>query len=302
MPSCMDHNRSPMPRIPATGPWPAFLPEQALLQIAGEERREAGRLHFSEALLFLLRHVSHPQLSELADWACGEPGNLHTSQISHMRNNKVRMLGTKAVDALGRINQTAWVHRHQPQLLARLGTAPLTPRIKELLEAYQPLLHPHTEEPIGAGELMAIYLGYLRLPIEIPRSLSTEEAELLCGLIGEWLDGQISQRGLGFREAARRVQEAWEGEPAGAERLVRVIGGMDDYSPRQLAEEWERISTAANQALALDQGPWELADALLGLARQQNQKGPVAEVTSIAKARRRRAAAKEATGLRQPQQ
>jgi hypothetical protein len=31
---------------------------------------------------------------------------------------------------------------------------------------------------------------------------------LLCGLIGEWLDGQISQRGLGFREAARRLQEA----------------------------------------------------------------------------------------------
>ena len=83
-----------------------------MLQLSGAERREAGRLHFGEALLFLLRHVSHPQLSELADWACNEPGNLHTSQISHMRNNKVRMLGTKAVDALGRINQAAWVHRH----------------------------------------------------------------------------------------------------------------------------------------------------------------------------------------------
>ena len=45
-----------------------------------------------------------------------------------------------------------------------------------------------------------------------PRSLTPEEAELLCGLIGEWLDAQISQRGLGFREAARRLQEAWEGE------------------------------------------------------------------------------------------
>jgi hypothetical protein len=138
---------------------------------------------------------------------------------------------------------------------------------------------------------MAIYLGYLRLPIEIPRSLTPKEAELLCGLIGEWLDGQISQRGLGFREAARRLQEAWEGEQAGAERLVRVIGGMDDYSPRQLIEEWERISAAAIEVLALEQGPWELADALLELARQQ--KRPVATVTPIARARRRRSTARE---------
>ncbi len=284
------YKRVPVPAAAASTPWPAFLPEEKLLQISGAERREAGRLHFSEALLFLLRHVSHPQLSELADWACNEPGNLHTSQISHMRNNKVRMLGTKAVDALGRINQAAWVHRHQPQLLARLGTAALTPRLEGILAAYQPLMDPASQAPIGAGELMAIYLGYLRLPIEIPRSLTTEEAELLCGLLGEWLDGQISQRGLGFREAARRLQEAWEGERAGAERLVRVIGGMDDYSPRQLTEEWERISAAAIEVLALEQGPWELADALLELARLQ--KRPVATVTPIARARRRRSTAK----------
>ena len=272
--------------------WPAFLPEQVLLKTSGAERREAGRLHFSEALLFLLRHVSHPQLSELADWACNEPGNLHTSQISHMRNNKVRMLGTKAVDALGRINQAAWVHRYQPELLQRMGTAPLTPRIEGILAAYQSLVDPISNEPLGCGEFMAIYLGYLQLPIELPRSLTPEEAELLSGLIGEWLDGQISQRGLGFREAARRLQSLWEGEPAGAERLVRVIGGLDDYSPRQLAEEWERISAAAAELLALEQGPWELADALLGLARQQGQKRPVAAVIPITKTRRHRATGK----------
>lgn len=196
---------------PATS-WPDFLPERVLLETSGEQRREAGRLHFSEALLFLLRHVSHPQLSELADWACNEPGNLHTSQISHMRNNRVRMLGTKALDALGRINQAAWVHRHRPQLLDSLGTGPLTSRLEGILAAYQPLLDPISQEPLGSGALMAIYLGYLRLPIEIPRSVTPEEAELLCCLIGEWLDGQISQRGLSFREAARRLQEAWEGE------------------------------------------------------------------------------------------
>jgi hypothetical protein len=74
--------------------------------------------------------------------------------------------------------------------------------------------------------------------------------------------------------------------------LVRVIGGMDDYSPRHLIEEWERISAAAIEVLALEQGSWELADALLELAREQNQKRPVATVTPIARARRRRSTAK----------
>jgi hypothetical protein len=101
---------------------------------------------------------------------------------------------------------------HQPELLSRTGTAALTPRLEGILTAYQTLVDSTSQAPIGAGELMPIYLGYLRLPIEIPRSVTPEEAELLCCLIGEWLDGQISQRGLSFREAPRRLQEAWEGE------------------------------------------------------------------------------------------
>ena len=60
------------------------------------------------------------------------------------------------------------VPRHQPELLSRLGTAALTPRLEGILAAYQPLVDSTSQAPIGAGELMAIYLGYLRLPIEIP--------------------------------------------------------------------------------------------------------------------------------------
>ena len=246
-------------------PWPAFLPEASLLASDGEQRREAGRLHFSEALLFLLRHVSHPQLSELADWACHEPGNLHTSQISHMRNNKVRMLGTKALDALGRINQAAWIHRYRPECLEHLGCGPLSPRLRQLLEAYQPLLDPISQEPLGCGGFMAIYLGYLRLPIERHRSLTAEEARQLAGRLGEWLDGELSARGWGFREASRRLQQAWTGEKAGAERLVRVIGGLEDYGAKQLAEDWERIAVAAATVLERDDlDPWRLAEILLG--------------------------------------
>ena len=44
----------------------------------------------------------------------------------------------------------------------------MTPRLEGNLAAYQPLVDSTSQAPIGAGELMAIYLGYLRLPIEIP--------------------------------------------------------------------------------------------------------------------------------------
>jgi hypothetical protein len=131
---------------------------------------------------------------------------------------------------------------------------------------------------------MAIYLGYLRLPIELARSLSPREAELMAGLIGEWLDGALSARGLGFRAAARRLQLAWPGEKAGAERLVRVIGGLEDYSARQLAEDWERIAIAAAAVLEEPKDPWALADELLTAAKAAKAAEQAAEQAAGAKA------------------
>ena len=194
------------------GEWPGCLPPPEQFAIPGPERREAGRLHFTEALIHLLRPISHPQLSELADWACNETGNLHTSQISNLRNNKTRMLGTRSVDALGRLNQAAWILRQRPELMEQLGTAPLTPRITSILEVYDPLLHPQTQLPLGSGEFLSLYLGYIRLPIEAPFVLRPEEKELLAERIGIWLDEQLSAKGLSFREASKRLRLAWSGE------------------------------------------------------------------------------------------
>jgi hypothetical protein len=252
-----------MPPSAKSKAWPAFLPVQELLLVPGEERREAGSLHFSEALLVLLRYVSHPQLSDLADWACNEAGNLHISQISHMRNNKVRMLGTKAIDALGRANQMAWVARQRSDLLPKLGTAAMTPRIQMILKAYQPLLHPTSQEPLGAGDFMALYLGYLRLPIELQRSLSLSQAEQIAGVLGDWLEGELGARGLSFREASKQLQAAWGGEASGAKRLVRVLAGLEDYSPRQLADDWVAIGQALLTVLERGGDVWGLADGLL---------------------------------------
>ena len=243
--------------------WPSFLPESDLLRRSGEERRKAGHAHFSEVLMALLHPVSHPQLRELAEWACAESSTLHTSQISLMRNNKTRMLGTKVIDALGRLNQLAWVAARHPELLPLAGCAPVTPRIQRLLAAYQPLLDPTSQEPLGSGALLEIYLGLRRQPIEWPRKLSLEEAEGLAGRLGDWLEAELRARDLSFREASRRLQQLWEGEAAGARKLVRVLAGLEEYTAKQVADGWERIAGALLSLLELQPDIWAFADGLL---------------------------------------
>jgi hypothetical protein len=44
---------------------------------------------------------------------------------------------------------------------------------------------------------------------------------------------------------------------------VRVLAGLEDYGARQLAEEWERIATAAQTVLGQPADPWRLADELV---------------------------------------
>jgi hypothetical protein len=244
--------------------WPACLADPEQLALPGALRREAGRHHFTEALNHLLKPISHPQLSDLADWACNESSSLHTSQISHLRNNKMRMLGIKSVDALGRVNQAAWIFRHRPELMDRLGTAALTPRIEAILEVFAPLLNPKTQLPLGSGEFLYLYLGYIRLPIEPPLILGQKQKELLAERIGIWLDHQLSAKGLSFRDTSSRIRLAWSGESAGADRLVRVIGGLEEYSARDLAGEWERIAMTAATVLERPLTPRSLAEELLG--------------------------------------
>jgi hypothetical protein len=67
----------------------------------------------------------------------------------------------------------------------------------------------------------------------------------------------------GFRAGARR----W---PAAADRCDQQLLG-DAARPRRTGDR----RSYRRQAQQLEQGPWELADALVELARQQSQKRPV---------------------------
>lgn len=227
----------------------------------GETRREAGRIHFTEALGFLLRGVSHPELTLLADWACNEEGNLHTSQISHLRNAKMRMLGVKALDALGRINVAAFVFKtDRSGQFRQLGTATTTARVEEILKRYEPLVHPVTGAPLDAGDLMLLYLGYLELPIRPLFELAPDVAEVLAQRIGPWVGNLIEERGFRYRDALTQLRQNWTSDRSGAERFSGAVAGMSDYSPADLARDWSAITAAVGDLIDDELDPRSLAE------------------------------------------
>lgn len=253
-PPPVPHSRTP-PTVKGAEDWPPFLPPEKLLRLEGEQRREAGRKHFQAVIELLLAPLSAPLLSELADWACNEPGCLHTSQISHLRNGKKVMLGNKAVEALGRINQAAWVARNRPWLLERLGTAPLSERIEGLVRRTYPLLHPISGHPLGPGDFLAIYMGSLRLPEAEEAALSAEQAQQLALRLGPWLDQALLERGLSLRMAWETLQELCPGDGELVGRLLRVVAGFEECDPTWLAVVWEELQPALSQLLGREIGP-----------------------------------------------
>jgi len=234
--------------------WPPFLPPEKLLRLEGEQRREAGRKHFQAVIELLLAPLSSPLLSELADWACNEAGCLHTSQISHLRNGKKVMLGNKAVEALGRINQAAWVARNRPWLLERLGTAPLSERIEGLVRRTHPLLHPISGQPLGPGDFLELYMGSLRLPEAEEAALDPEEAQDLALRLGPWLDQALLEKGLSLRMAWERLGELCPGDGELVGRLLRVVAGFEDCDPTWLAVSWQTLQPALSELLGREIG------------------------------------------------
>ena len=85
------------------------------------ERREAGRVHMSATMIHWLARNdwSHPTFVALANWAMNEDAVMHTSQASHIRNGKTRMIGLKSLDAFGTINLAVWAYHNNKKLLKK---------------------------------------------------------------------------------------------------------------------------------------------------------------------------------------
>lgn len=220
----------------------------------GDQRREVGRSHFTAVLGFMLKDVSHPEMALLADWATNEPGCLHTSQLSHLRNQKMRMLGVKSLDSLGRINTSIHALKTDRKGSFRaMDTATTTARIEEIVERFDPVLHPQTGLPLDAGDLMMVYLGYLELPELVPAAAVDDQAMAkAASKIGSWVEEQLSERGLKFRDGLQLIKDKWTGSDAGRDLFCQVVAGMAEYSTEQLRVDLEPIAATISSLIDED--------------------------------------------------
>ncbi len=228
----------------------------------GDQRREVGRSLFTSVLGFMLKDVSHPEMALLADWATNEPGCLHTSQLSHLRNQKMRMLGVKSLDALGRINTSAYAFRTDRKgAFRKLDTATTTPRIEEILERFDPIMNPNSGKPLDAGDLMMVYLGYLQLPELVPaESVGDKALSLAASKIGGWVEELITERGLKFRDGLQLIKDKWTGSDKGRDLFCQVVAGMADYTIESLRGELESIAACVTALIDEDVTPDDLVE------------------------------------------
>lgn len=205
-------------------------------------RRDYGKAHMSAVVIYLLaqNQWSHPILEELAAWALNEDGALHASQVSHIRNGRMRMLGVKTIDAFGAINVATWAYHHDRVLLKQLGTATLTARIEELLMDAKAILDPATELPLDAGGWMNLYLGYTTIE-SVAGSAATAEAAARS--IGQYIEKAVKESGKDFMEAKVLFGNAMSDNEK-ARKMIAVAASIETYSPEDLTTDMEAICQA----------------------------------------------------------
>jgi hypothetical protein len=183
---------------------------------------------------------SHPILGELSTWALNEEGALHHSQVSHIRNGRLRMLGVKTIDAFGAISVATWAYHNDKKLLKQMGTAQVTARIEELLKDAKSVMH--GGEPLDAGGWMNLYLGYIQIE-GIVGGVGSASTELAAKAIGQYIEKAVKESGKDFMQAKALFADAMR-SPDKARKMVAVAASIDSYSADELTADIGQICKA----------------------------------------------------------
>jgi hypothetical protein len=227
---------------------PACLSQEQREHFSNEERREGGRTHTSSLMIYWLarNNWSHPNLADLAAWALGEEGALHTSQISHMRQGKMRMMGVKVLDAFGAINCAVWAYHQNKELLKNMGIGVVPAKIEGLIKDAEVLINPHNGQPLDAGAFMNVYLGYIKIPgvmKGLAEGAKVDHKKMAAKMTG-YIYGRIQKSGKDF-PAAKEIAIKTVGE----EMAVKIIGaavGIASFTAKDLAAQIRPIVDALN--------------------------------------------------------
>ena len=229
------------------------------------ERREAGRVHMSATMIHWLARNdwSHPTFVALANWAMNEDAVMHTSQASHIRNGKTRMIGLKSLDAFGTINLAVWAYHNNKKLLKKLGTATLTKDIEQHLKDAEWIEHPITGEPLDQGGWMCLYLGYIKIPNVVGGPKGDEQFAQATARLGTYVQNAIAQSGKDFPTATTVFCEQL-GVERGS-RLVQVALGLQPYDATELQRDLPEICSALTRIDGKKRSPETVIQQLVSL-------------------------------------
>lgn len=230
---------------------PQFAEDYAT-NVDNDTRREKGRNHVSSLMIwwFAKNEWSHPIFSELSDWALNEKGSVHPSQLSHIRNRKMRMMGLKVLDAFGAVNLGVWAFqqdRNNPEksaagsLLARLGCSVVTSNIESWIENATVIINPVTGQPLDQGGFMATYLGYIKIPGVINGAVqNNSELENLAKACGKYLQHIITQSDKNIWDCGAIASQIFQDETR-SRKFVAVATGLDSYSGIEIQRDITEI-------------------------------------------------------------
>lgn len=259
-----------------------FIPQLARVHVDGgdpeapdnETRREQGRIHCSNLMLywFSINEWTHPNFADLCDWALNEDRAVHPSQISHIRNRKMRMFGLRVLDGFGAVNLAVWAANTDSRLLTDLGVRPMTPEIRELVDGKQAIMHPHTGLPMGQGDWIELFLGHFKVPQVLSGVIDpgSEEFKNAAEQVGPYLNDVIMSTNYDVMTACNKIQEKLGAQKA--QSVMSLIMGFRQVTPEELQEELLDIAQAANALDGMERTPSDLIQKL-GRRKKRNGNG-----------------------------
>ena len=171
---------------------------------------------------------SHKVLPALADAL--DLGRVHNSQISNLRNGKLASPGPEVFLALGQANAIldAGLDPIQEHL------AEVHPDLLKVLKVSAVPVVSATGKPLGAGQLLEIFVGLAPLPPGFDWRIDPQEAASLSAALADCLC-----RGQPWRQCRDQLMNAYPvGKTQRRERFAAVMAGLRDYSAEELDVEF----------------------------------------------------------------
>jgi hypothetical protein len=207
------------------------------------DRHLEGRTHTAQVLNWWMLRLgyTHAMATALAAWVCGDSSWLQGSQLSHLRNSRMRTPQLKLFEGLAGFNAAvAHWRQHGPAACEqRWGPLPSLAPAPSAMDTALFLWHPEQGEdvPLVFRDFCDLFVGLLHLPYVDQGGLSPGQSRLISDHIGQELDRWLIDQG-GIRQGMAQLQDLYPASsPSRRQKLRQVILGLESYNPVELDEE-----------------------------------------------------------------